>query len=491
MKTKLLLTLSIVLSALIIQAQNQEDALRFSRTNLSGTARFMGMGGAYGAIGADFSGLAINPAGIGMFRGSDFSFTPVISFSETETSYFNTFRDDKQYNLNVGSLGFVFTGNLGGGSESGWRKIQFGIGYNRINNFNNRVFIEGFNDNSSLMTGYVHDADFTLPANLDQFTTGLAYDAWLIWPMDTVNYFYNTDAYFGNVNQQQTINTSGNMREVLFTVGSNYNDRLYLGASIGIPSIRYTYESEYTERDSQNLYPEFRSLTRKEKIETRGTGLNFKMGAMLRATDWLRLGAAFHTPTFYSNMRDTWQYSMSSSLVLNNIIEERSASAPQGRFDYELTTPMRAIGSATVLFGKSGLVSAEYEFADYSEARLNSSRFKFVEANQAIRNEYTAAHNLRFGTEWRLNDVYFRGGYGFLGSPYKGDINDGSARQLSLGLGLRQQDYYIDFAFVSHTMKEDRYMYPVPMEEGLDFFTPIASQTFNRQQFMLTLGWRF
>jgi hypothetical protein len=493
MNTRLLITLSLSLAMLTLYSQNQEDALRYGKTSLVGSARYMAMGGAYGSIGADFSALSINPAGIGMFRKSEFAFTPLITFSETEATYFGQMRDDSKYNLNLGNIGFVLSSDISGNAQAaGWQRLQFGFGLNRINNFSNRIFIQGFNDNSSLMTGYVHQADGIAPDDLDQFTTQLAYDAWLIWPMDdTEDYFYDTDAYFGGVNQQQTITTSGSMSEMLFTVGSSYNDRLYLGASVGIPYIRYKYESEYTETDPDNTYPEFISLTRNEKLETSGTGVNLKLGAILRATDWLRLGAAFHTPTYYSNMRDDWRYSMKSTLFLDNKTENRSAQSQPGRFDYELTTPMKAIASATVLFGKSGLVSAEYEFADYSDMKLNSSSFKFVDENQAIRDEYTAAHNIKLGTEWRLNDVYFRGGYAIYSSPYSSDMNDGATDQLSLGIGLRQQDYYVDFAWVNSSYKEDKYMYWVPQGEGLDFSTPVANQTFNRQLFMLTLGWRF
>lgn len=492
MKTRSILLLIFSLAVISLYSQTQEDALRYSRTSISGSARYMGMSGAYSSIGADFSSLSMNPAGIGMFRMSELMLTPVITFNETEATYFGELRNDSKYNLNLGNIGYVYSAPVtGNGNEAGWKRIQFGFGLNRINNFNNRIFIQGFNNNSSLMTGYAHMADHKLPENLDRFTTKLAYDAWLIWPMDTVDYYYDADAYFGNVMQQQTITTSGSMSEMIFSIGSNYNDRFYIGATVGVPYIRFKWESEYTETDPDNISPEFISLTRRETVETRGTGLNLKLGVIARATDWLRLGAAFHTPTYYGNMRDEWRYRMSSELLLNNKIENRSAESPLGNFDYELTTPMRAIGSATVLFGKSGLVSAEYEFADYSEIKLNSSSFKYVDENRSIRDNYTAAHNIRLGTEWRLNDVYFRGGYAIFGSPYKSGVNDGKGNQFSLGLGFRQQDYYIDFAYVNSNYKEDRYMYWVPEGENLNFVTPVANQSFSRQQYMLTLGWRF
>ena len=491
MKTRFLLLLILPFLTFEINGQNQEDALRYSRTSLLGSARYMAMGGAYGSIGADISGLSINPAGIGIFRKSEFMFTPLITFNQTEVNYMGEFRDDTKYNLGLSNIGFVLASDLSQKKESGWKKIQFGFNFNRTNNFTNRVFIEGFNNNSSLLTAYIYEADGLHPDDLDPFTTGLAYDAWLIWPTDNSNEVYTADAYMGGVMQHQTIYSSGSMSEMLFTLGANYGDRVYFGASVGIPYIRYSYESVYTETDPLDRHDYFVSMTRRENLDTKGSGFIFKLGTIIRATDWLRLGAAFHSPTYFSGINEEWRYSMSSELLFDNKIERRSADSPRGRFEYELTTPMKAIGSATILFGKMGLVSAEYEFADYSDIRLNSSGYKFVKENQAIRDSYTAAHNLRFGTEWRLNDVYLRGGYALLGSPYKSQVNDGKGSQVSLGLGFRQQDYYIDLAWVGSTYKEVRYMYPVPQGQGLDYYTPVANQTFNRQLYMLTFGWRF
>lgn len=49
--------------------QNAYDAARYAGDELNGTARFVGMGGAMGALGADISTIGTNPAGIGLFRG--------------------------------------------------------------------------------------------------------------------------------------------------------------------------------------------------------------------------------------------------------------------------------------------------------------------------------------------------------------------------------------------------------------------------------------
>ena len=192
MKLRLFITTGLLLSTLLLFSQNQEDALRFSKTSMTGTARYMAAGGAFGAIGADFSAIGVNPAGIGMFRKSEFVLTPLINFRKTEVSYFDEIHSDDKYNLGLGNIGFIY-------SSGGSNRIQFGFGYNRINNFNNRAYIKGYNDNSSLLSNYVHLADNKLPEYLDPFSTQLAYDSWLIW--EDTNLFYNNDAYWGHVMQ--------------------------------------------------------------------------------------------------------------------------------------------------------------------------------------------------------------------------------------------------------------------------------------------------
>ena len=58
---------TVVLCALSLSAWSQDDA-RLSERTLTGTARYMGMGGAMTAIGGDPSAVRDNPAGLGLYR---------------------------------------------------------------------------------------------------------------------------------------------------------------------------------------------------------------------------------------------------------------------------------------------------------------------------------------------------------------------------------------------------------------------------------------
>ena len=59
-----------------IHAQTISDALRYSNLEVGGTARTVGVGGGIGALGADYSVLSTNPAGIAAFRTNEFVITP-------------------------------------------------------------------------------------------------------------------------------------------------------------------------------------------------------------------------------------------------------------------------------------------------------------------------------------------------------------------------------------------------------------------------------
>jgi len=81
--------LAIVILSFGVQskAQYAEDALRFSRNYFGGTSRMLGLAGAQQALGADISSISGNPAGLGFYRRNDFSISPTLRFSETQSTF--------------------------------------------------------------------------------------------------------------------------------------------------------------------------------------------------------------------------------------------------------------------------------------------------------------------------------------------------------------------------------------------------------------------
>ncbi|MFZ4413828.1 MAG: hypothetical protein ACOYOV_12160, partial [Bacteroidales bacterium] len=270
---KIVITMFIAIASISTTfAQNEIDALRYSQVFYGGTARSTAMGGAFGALGADFSSLSQNPAGIGLYKISEFTITPSFYIGRTASKFTDyPQRDDYKYNINLGNIGFVYTFFKRGNyvQDAGFKSAQFGFGINRLNNFNNRMIMEGFNATSSMMNQYVIKASGKYADNLDNFDTRLAYDAWLINPKTSDSSHY-TSVVNGGVTQRKIVSTSGSMNEVVMSLGGNYNDKLYLGATVGFPFIRYSEQSTYKEIDSKDSINNFNSFTVSDDLKTTG-----------------------------------------------------------------------------------------------------------------------------------------------------------------------------------------------------------------------------
>jgi hypothetical protein len=476
-----LLTLATLSSAAF--AQNEADALRYSQSSYQGTARFSGMSGAYGAVGADFSCLSQNPAGIGLFRRSEFSITPLISTGKTESDYLGNSGLDSRSTFYLGNAGFVLATKLNG---SAFKQVQFGFGVNRTALFNNRFYAEGENNTNSLLDQYVKDANSsgTNPDNLDGFGAGLAYDVNLIY-QDTNNLWRSDLLNNSTLFQTKSIETRGGMTETVISLGTNYNEKLFLGVTFGFPHINYEENSLYTEKDVNDNIPFLKSFDRTEYLYTKGNGFNFKIGFIYKPTEFLRIGGAFHTPTTFYGMHDSWGSGMTANFdqppLSNSNATRFDASSPDGYYDYELRTPLKAMGSIAFIIGQYGLVSADYEYIDYSTARLHAADYTFSEENGYIRSDYKSTGNLRLGTEWKYGIFAIRGGYSLYGSPYQGESSFGQRTGFSLGCGVREKDYFIDFAYNHSQSKNKYYLYSM---------APAASATNFINSYSLTLGFK-
>jgi len=466
-----------------IVAQNDIDAMRYSQITFGGTARFASMAGSMGALGGDISTLSFNPAGIGVFRKTEFSMSPSV-FSQTTTSdYLNTVSKDYKLNFNFGNIGLVASIPLNDkNNQSGWEYVNFGISYNRTNNFHNRIYTEAYNKNSSLLDTYVAAANGHPDSDFDQFTTGLAWNTYLINPDSSGTNIYNhVIKHYGEL-QRKSVLTKGAMYETALSFGGNYKSKLFIGGTIGFVRTRYIEESLYEELDEKDSIAGFKSFGLSQNLTTTGKGVNLKIGMIYKPTDWVRVGFAAHTPSSVT-MKDEYSSSMKSDLDNGIRYEEKSQ---QGLFDYTIITPYRLIGSIGFVINKIALINAEYEHVDYSMAQLYSRPNVFTEVNSTIRRKYTNTENIRLGAEVRLDPIAIRAGYALYGSPFKmGDNRDANRTSYTFGIGFRNNNFFLDFAYVFTTYKEVGYLYD-PQIAG----TPYKN-TYTNSSFMTTLGVRF
>jgi hypothetical protein len=311
MKKKLFLSIVFGFFIVFINAQNDIDAFRFSQNNWEGTARFMGAGGAFGAVGADFSALSTNPASIGIFKKNEISFTPiVISVFNSKANYFNSESKYISSNYSITNLGMVFKTNAIPNSK--WNAIQFGVGYNRINDFNNSSLVEGTSIGSSMTDEFVNSANSTNFQNL--YGDNLV--AWETWLIDTLpgddNHYYSPFSG-SNLAQSKYTKTSGGIDEMAFSVGGNYDDRIFIGATMEIPFIHYKEISSYEEIDEEMTVGGMDSYTIDDELIVKGSGINLKLGILYQPFKFMRIGAAFHTPTYYNAISDNFYREITST----------------------------------------------------------------------------------------------------------------------------------------------------------------------------------
>jgi hypothetical protein len=437
----------------ILIAQNEFDALRYSNLDFYGEARFNAMGGSFGALGANMSALSVNPGGLGVYKSSDFSFTPAFHYNYTESNHNENLNTDGKLNFHLSNIGLV--GNFK--ANGGWKSVNVAIGYNRTNNYNTSISVNS-STNSSLLNNYVNELNANGGIVEDDisiafpFSSNLAYQAYLVNPLinDSMQYdhvFTNSN----NLSQLTTYETRGGSGEMYFALGGNYSDKLYIGALFGIPSVKYIYDRNYTETSElADTLTEFNSFTVHDYVKTTGAGLNFKIGMIYKLSSWFRLGTAFHTPTIYS-LTDEYETTINSEMRDGTTYSE---TTPFGSFNYMVTTPYRFVTSASIVVGKYGVINADYEIIDYSTARIQeddtygSVGEDFSLENQNIRNNFQATHNIRIGTEWRIDPFRIRGGYRLQGDPINDNFNvDNSASIYSGGVGIKGDGYYFDMAY--------------------------------------------
>ncbi len=476
----------------ITKAQDAGDALRYSATTFGGTARFMAMGGAFSAVGGDMSSLTTNPAGIGVFTKSQLTFSPGFAFQNTSMEYNGVTDMASQASGNIQNAGLVLAWR-NNHDEAMWKGIAFGIVYNRTNNFNAQTYLQGNNYNSTLLDQYTNQANGTYYTNLDQYYTNPAFQSGLL---DTSaggkTYFNIVRPYLNNgnyVTQMKSVTTNGSMGEADLSFGGNYNNKLYIGATLGLPNISYSETSVYTEIPSytDNTYG-LTGYTINSDLVTTGGGVNFKFGLIYRPLDWLRVGAAIHTPTVFS-LTDQYNTSITANYNPSPYSGNGGPSSnqsPEGSFNYTLITPMKALGGVAFVIHKQAILSADYEYVDYSTASFSAAGTSYSGVNQDIANSYMGASNIRVGGEYVLYPFSIRAGYTYYGNPYtKSSDNTYLRRSLSAGLGVRIRHCFIDLAYVYSYYKTNDLLYYSP------YGNAVAQNSTNESNVVLTMGVNF
>lgn len=473
-----------------VNAQNTVDALRYSRMNYEGSARFQGLGGAMGAVGGDFSSILINPAATGVYRNSEFTFSTAFNFNQQESRFRNDLNSAEKLNFNLGNIGYVGSYK---GDPNGWKNYSFAVGYNRVNSFNSAYRIEGSNPSSTIIDSYVNQLNLSRANVADveayQFPFGASQAYWLYLIDPVGNQYARRLDFQESIRQTKRVESTGRQSETFFSFGGNYLDRLYLGGSIGMQSIRfeqdYSFEENYTYDPppmvGENLPTQYNEQA---NLVTTGTGINFKIGGIYRITNELRIGGAIHSPTFFG-LTDSYVFSSDAIFSDTSYIESEQPS----NYNYNLRTPSRYTASLAYVLSNRGLINIDYEYIDYSNSRFNDTRdfqYDYSSTNADINDFLNSTHNVRAGLEIKADPFIARAGVRYEQNPFSNLIAqnpDESRMTYSLGGGFRAKNYTIDISYINTELSRIDNMYDVsPNLARLDDRT---------HQLVFSVGWKW
>ena len=498
-----------VAASLHSSAQDLNEAYNLSNTTPQGTARSIGFGGALGSIGGDFSSISVNPAGLGVYRTSELSFTPSLKINFASSTFQGGTRDDNNVRATINNFGVVFTEAPKGirYDRRAWKAVSFAIGMNRVADFNHDYSYDGTNYSSSASLAFEADAN-AYPGAITPGTLAYTGVHSGIISISGLNY-YTAVPFAGGIEQRNVIRERGGINEYVFSLGGNYKERLLLGVTLGVPSIKYYRNSDYTETilASNNYNPgHFQTFTYNNQLNITGTGANLKIGAIYKVADFFRIGAAFHTPTLY-NLSEVTDYGINS--VVNNVHYAVSTAnyLPQNRFDYSFVSPFKSVVSASLILKKLGFITADLEYVDYGTMRFYypdgfnentgiSYKTEADQMNQSVSATYQSAANLRVGAEIKLTKyLMIRGGAGYYGNPYK----TGTPMEridVSAGLGFRSKNFFADFGMVNSMYKfgEQAYSevnYNYVATANTNALPPVATVGNSINNIAMTIGVKF
>ncbi len=506
-----------------VHAQTASDVLRFSRYNYNlGTARSIGMGGAFSSLGADASSIGINPAGLGMYRSNEITYTPALSFINNNSVYEGlNYSDEFQSVSTSANKTKYLNGNFGlvvHESDYANRGWAVGFSYNRLADFNGTVRVQGFNGKNSIadkfMTQLNHGAydptkigpgDYRIfdGINVADWGAVLAYQTFLVnYNPAYGGYTLYEDAEFpeagpvfganAQIIPQYDVYTSGGVDEYSLALGSQVSDALYLGVAVGIQDLRYKEHKTYTEVPFDNTGGYLQRAIYDTYLEMEGTGFNVKLGAVVTPIPNLRIGLAVHTPSFI-DVSDIYQERMTVNET--NSVDAQVEYTPEPIQEYTMQTPTRLIGGLSYVIARSVILSADYELTWFNGMRADGLDLTFRDdIKREVKAAYRATSNVKAGIEANLGyGIFLRGGYGFYSSVYKrSDLQDyGAIQNVSCGIGYRTDKFFIDAAYINSQTKElPYYLYSYngnPMFQS-DGITRTEKTTDN---VLLTFGYKF
>jgi hypothetical protein len=473
-------------------SQTVFEAVKTSQNDIIGTARYMSVAGAFGALGGDVSAIKDNPAGLGIFRKSELT-TTIDAQMQSANALWNTKKaTDSKYSVGMNNFTLVLAGKTWR-AESGYAGLvnsNFSFSYNKLRNFNRNLTVKS-NSVAQSMTdyfGYFTGRASESALEWDNYPTGgmstpyantnlswmsvMADYGRLIQPIYDGIILQEWASFLDlgeNVTPTYQLRETGGINEYSFGWSGNFSNRFYVGANLNLQSINHQSVSNYEEVFSGNG-----GMTLNNTLITTGTGANVNIGLIAVPVDFIRIGLSLHTPMFYSMEQLNY-----ATLDFDSNVSGNTQTPTDNYVQYQLQTPLQFNVSTAFILDKRGFLSAEYVFNNYTGMKLmdiegNAHGYNFE--NEDINNMLQNARTIKVGGEYRLTDNFsLRAGFANTSNITNSNVaknldvktvrtdpeyfSHNSTNYATFGLGYRETNWYFDFAYVNKLIDEDYYAY--------------------------------
>lgn len=472
---KLFTIAALALAVLPMAAQETYENANIATEDLNGTARYVGMGGAMEALGADISTIGTNPAGIGLFRHTTASTSLSVNALQDE----DDFGIGKKTKMSFDQIGFVYAHRSGQSSF-----LNFAFNYHKSRNFSDLTSVSDvLNGASQNKLSYAKGYEGLFDLNFDNNITGTSN------AFSQVDYLYyngflsdeDGNLFFNDANSYLMCKSSkGHIGDYNFNLSGNINDRVYLGLTLGIKDVNYKGYSEYTEQVLDDNNRGIGSTTLADERRIDGSGFDIKAGIIFRPveTSPFRIGLYVNTPTWYELKTSNY-----TELINNTNVGLYKSFSNGEVYEFKLYTPWKFGASLGHTVGNWLALGLTYEYADYSslDSRYNTGGHydwyydNYYESSESddIMNAHTEStlkgvHTLKAGAEYMLyNGLSLRVGYNYLSPMYSKDgykdssldspgsyyasatdyVNWKGTTRVTFGLGYRVGPLSFDFAY--------------------------------------------
>ncbi|MDP4240217.1 MAG: outer membrane protein transport protein [Bacteroidota bacterium] len=519
---KYLLIIVAILGYSTIYSQTVFDANTIGSSDIKGTARYMSMGGAFGALGGDASAIVDNPAGLGIYRKSELSTTLNMQLQNSSATWYGENASNNKFSTKFNNFTYVIalpTWRSQQDDSKGLLSSNWSFSYNQVKNYDRNVTIKGGSTLSS-MTDYMNyfttanktdpyylssNSDYNSPYD-NTNVSWLSVLAWNTYLVDTINGNYKSFLSDGErVSPNYQLTERGHINKYSFAWSGNFSNKFYLGTSIDYTVIDHTTTSIYDE-----TFQLGGDMSMMSNFSTKGAGVGLNIGAIYKPTYNLRLGFAFHSPTIYSLTDHSY-----SDLYSDFNSHHNYSSTPNDSYydnSYLLQSPLQLNASVAYVFNK-GILSAEYVYNNTTAMKLMDSNGSSASYDKYENNDINTmlkdVHTLKLGAEYRITDNFsVRAGYAFKTASADNNavkylnlnsirtdteffINNSNTNYFSCGFGYHENSWFLDFAYQRVNYSEDFYPYDYNATEFIYNNTKAASVSTSTNNLVATLGLKF